>query len=243
MLPYFYIHDGVLHSHLPIFISEIITLRLADGEEIHEPVSTLYHQAGVGRPYRRDFGVQEECRWFLCMNPLQSALLSETEFLEMDVTFENCHEFPYLLNVTRFSYITMKCKHDANLLENVPTPLVEMFSSSFIFHAGAVVARVRMTKMTEVAYGAAVKAIFDRCNRENKCDLAQTLKGIIVDWASAQIAGVKDALGKERAEELLRGCKVSKHAFTMRSITKICPCRLQLNFVCNPYRCSIHTCL
>lgn len=55
------------------------------------------------------------------MNPLQSALLSETEFL---VTFENCHEFPYLLNVTRFSYITMKCKYDANLLENVPTALV-----------------------------------------------------------------------------------------------------------------------
>ena len=34
------------------------------------------------------------------------------------------------------------------------------------------------------------------------------LKGIIVDWASAQIAGLKDALGEERAEELLRGCKV-----------------------------------
>lgn len=78
-----------------------------------------------------------------------------------------------------------------------------------MLNAGTVVARVRMTKMTEVAYGAALKAIVDRCNRENKCDLAQVLKGIIVDWASAQIAGLKDALGEERAEELLRGCKVS----------------------------------
>ena len=65
---------------------------------------------GIGRPYRRDIGVQEECRWFLCMNPFQSALLCETEFLEMDVTFASCHEYPYLLNMTRFSYVTMKCK-------------------------------------------------------------------------------------------------------------------------------------
>ena len=37
------------------------------------------------------------------MNPLQSSLLHDAEFLEMDVTFENCHDNPYLLNVTRFS--------------------------------------------------------------------------------------------------------------------------------------------
>lgn len=60
-----------------------------EGEDIKQSVSELYHQAGVGRPYRRDTGVQDECRWFLCMNPLQSSLLSAAEFLEMDVTFEN----------------------------------------------------------------------------------------------------------------------------------------------------------
>lgn len=87
----------------------MITLDLKDGVQIEEPVSTLYHQVGVGRPYRRDIGVQDECRWFLCMNPLQSALLSEAEFIAMDATFDSCHEFPFLLNVTRFSYITMKC--------------------------------------------------------------------------------------------------------------------------------------
>ena len=34
------------------------------------------------------------------MNPLQSALLSDTEFLEMDVTFDSCYDYPYLLNLT-----------------------------------------------------------------------------------------------------------------------------------------------
>lgn len=41
------------------------------------------------------------------MNPLQSSLLHDAEFLEMDVTFENCCDYPYLLNVTQFSYAIM----------------------------------------------------------------------------------------------------------------------------------------
>ena len=135
--------------------------------------------------------------------------------------------------MTRFCYITIKCKH-ANLLESIPTAFVEIFSSSFIFHAGTVVARVQITKTTEVAYGASVKVIFDRCNQENKCDLAQTLKGIIVDW--------QDALGKECAEELLRGCKISMHS----------PCTVSQKYVMQAsamysiktiYRCSIQACL
>ena len=85
------------------------SIHLEDGD-IREPVLYLYKQEGFGRPYRRRIGIQESCRWFLCMNPLQSSLLSETEFLEMDVTFENSNEFPYLLNLTRFSHITMRCK-------------------------------------------------------------------------------------------------------------------------------------
>lgn len=43
------------------------------------------------------------------MNPLQLSLLHDAEFLEMDETFENCRDYPYLLNVTRFSYAILKC--------------------------------------------------------------------------------------------------------------------------------------
>lgn len=69
----------------------------------HEHVLVSYKQEGFGRPYCRRIGIQDSCRWFLCMNPLQSSLLGETEFLEMDVTFENSKEFPYLLNLTHFT--------------------------------------------------------------------------------------------------------------------------------------------
>ena len=90
---------------------DLVTIPLPeDGCEIRESVLSVYRQQGIGRPYRRTIGVEDGCRWFLCMNPLQSVLLHEAEFLEMDVTFENCQEYPYLLNICRFSYAIMKCK-------------------------------------------------------------------------------------------------------------------------------------
>ena len=75
-----------------------------------------------------------------------------------------------------------------------------------------VVARVRMSKMTATAYGTAIRAIVECCNKDNDGDLVQSLKGIVVDWSSAQISGVKFAFGETRGEELLRGCQVCIHA-------------------------------
>lgn len=97
-----------LIRHSNLFIAETI---VQGGVVLEEEASALNQEERIGRPYRRDIGVQEECRWFLCMNPLQSALLSDTEFLEMDVTFDSCRDFPYLLNITRFSYNIMQCKY------------------------------------------------------------------------------------------------------------------------------------
>ena len=74
--------------------------------------------------------------------------------------------------------------------------------------AGVVVARVRMSKMTTTAYGSAVRALVECCNNENGGDIVNSLKGIIVDWCSAQVNGIKFAFGESRAEELLRGCQV-----------------------------------
>lgn len=129
------------------------------------------------------------------MNPLQSSILSQTDFIEMDVTFENSQDYQYLLNVTCFSYVTMKW---------------------------TVVSRVRMNKMTDQAYGAALKAIIERCKRDSNCTLESTLKGIIVDWQTSQINGIKEAFGAERAEELLRGCRVHFMRAAHRMSEKVC---------------------
>ena len=66
-----------------------------------------------------------------------------------------------------------------------------------------------MSKMTTIAYGSAVRALVECCDRENGGDLVDNLKGVIVDWSSAQVNGIKFAFGERRAEELLRGCQVS----------------------------------
>lgn len=75
--------------------------------------------------------------------------------------------------------------------------------------AGIVVARVRMLKVTGAAYGAAIRAFIECCNKENGRNLIDKLKGT-VDWSSAQIRGIKFAFGEERGE-LLRGCQVYQY--------------------------------
>ena len=62
--------------------------------------------------------------------------------------------------------------------------------------------------MTGTAYGAAIRAFIECCNKENGGNLVDKLKGIVVDWASVQINGIKFAFGEERGDELLRGCQV-----------------------------------
>ena len=63
---------------------------------------------------------------------------------------------------------------------------------------GVVVARVTMSKITATAYGAAIRAIVECCNKANGVvDLVHNLKGIVVDWSSAQIIGVKLALVRQ----------------------------------------------
>lgn len=59
---------------------------------------------------------------------------------------------------------------------------VQHFPAPLYVNAGAVVARVRMTRVTEVTH---------------------------FEWASAQIAGLKDGFGEERGEELIHGSKIS----------------------------------
>lgn len=65
-----------------------------------------------------------------------------------------------------------------------------------------------MTSMSKEAYAAALRGTFEYCNRDNNEDVVGTLKGVIVDWATAQIEGLKAAIGNVQAEELLRGCQV-----------------------------------
>ena len=78
-----------------------------------------------------------------------------------------------------------------------------------------------MSKVSATAYGSAIRAVVECCERDNSGSL--NLKGLVVDWSSAQISGIKFAFGEEKAEELLRGCQVNEIHILMHSHHQLFP--------------------
>jgi len=64
----------------------------------------------MGHPYVRDYTLKSDQTWVLCMSPLMAKLLSESDFIEVDVTYKASVELEYLLNVVSFDYTTLKCE-------------------------------------------------------------------------------------------------------------------------------------
>ena len=54
-----------------------------------------------------------------------------------------------------------------------------------------------------------IKNISLKCSSKRQSfQLGETLLGVITDWSDAEINGLKVAVGKHMAEQLLRGCTV-----------------------------------
>ena len=64
----------------------------------------------MGHPYVRDYMLSSEFTWVLCMSPLMSKLLSESDFMEADVTYKASVELEYLFNAVVFNYTTLRCE-------------------------------------------------------------------------------------------------------------------------------------
>ena len=72
-----------------------------------------------------------------------------------------------------------------------------------------VVARVRMNKLDASAYSQAFQAIFGEVHKKHPAfGVGKTLKGIIADWSDTQLQGLQDAVGEERANNVVKGCQV-----------------------------------
>ena len=51
--------------------------------------------------------------------------------------------------------------------------------------------------------------MFDHCSQSCKTfEIGKTLLGVVIDWSDAEAAGLKKAVGEQKAEEFLKGCKV-----------------------------------
>ena len=59
----------------------------------------------MGHPYVRDYMLKSDQTWWvLCMSPHMAKLLSESDFIEADVTYKASVELEYLVNVVTFNY-------------------------------------------------------------------------------------------------------------------------------------------
>ena len=106
------------------------------------------------------------------MNRLMAENLSSADFIIIDVLYTDVSDFPYLLNVTAFDFVT----------------LVFM-----------VVGRANMDRTTTEAYSKALDVLFRQCTEFfPPFDNGQILSGIIVDYSDAQAEGIEETLGEER---------------------------------------------
>ena len=136
----------------------------------------------IGRPYMRDYRISPSCTYQFIMTPLMSKLLLDADFVETDTTYNENSELIYLFNATVFDFNTMKW---------------------------AVVARMRANKEDTEFYRTAFSLMFQTCHTDfPQFKIESSLKGIIVDWSDTETKGLREAVGEELADSLLRGCNV-----------------------------------
>ena len=75
------------------------------------PAQHLDDYSEMGHPYVRDYMLSSDFTWVLCMSPLMSKLLSQSDFMEADITYKASVEFQYLFNAVVFNYTTLRCKY------------------------------------------------------------------------------------------------------------------------------------
>ena len=110
-----------------------------------------------------------------------SRTLCNSEYIEVDTTYNENSDLPYLFNVTVFDYRVMRWM---------------------------AVARVRSNKENAHFYAIAFREIFQQCKEDNNNFDVTNLKGIVLDWSDAERKGLETAMGKETAERLMIGCLI-----------------------------------
>ena len=65
--------------------------------------------------------------------------------------------------------------------------------------------------------------MFDRCKKEcPSFEPGRTLVGIVVDWSDAEAQGLREAVGEELGNQLLKGCQVHWMRSYQRIPDKVC---------------------
>ena len=127
------------------------------------------------------------------MSPLMAKNASEADFIQCDITYDNCRA-SYIFNAVAFDKISMDW----------------------------IVARLRLDSQTSAGWALSFKKLSYKCRSSNEdFELGSTLQGVVVDWSDSEINGLKMAIGKKTADKLLKGCKVHWQQSCQRVADKV----------------------
>ena len=142
--------------------------------------------------------------------------------MEVDVTYKESVEFDYLFNAVVFNYTTLRCKHSFVYSDYITLRFVYKAShmcrcmaltiiviSLSILSTGHVGVRVQMNKLTKEVYRHAFQDILTTAKSDcPDFTVGETLKAIIMDWSDQQLQGLEEAVGRDTAAAVIKGCQV-----------------------------------
>lgn len=58
---------------------------------------TLLKYKSYGRPYLVSAGMEEGIKYIFTISPLMAEIVSESDFLQCDITYDELHNYPYYI--------------------------------------------------------------------------------------------------------------------------------------------------
>ena len=111
--------------------------------------NTLKRCTENGRPYLVACGYEEGVNYIFTMLPIMENILASSDFIQCDITYDDCTDYPYIFNAVAFNNVTMEWM---------------------------VIGRLRLNKQNASAYGLAFKKVFGKCSTSNSSfKLGETL--------------------------------------------------------------------
>ena len=62
-----------------------------------------------GRPYLVASGFEEGIKYYIfTMSPTMAKVASEADFIQCDITYDDCRDYPYIFNAVAFNKVSME---------------------------------------------------------------------------------------------------------------------------------------
>ena len=148
------------HTWSPMTFEEVAdTVDEEDSEIGGSETEELNEYKRNGRPYLVACGIEDGIKFIFTMSPVMAKIASEADFIQCDITYDDCKDYPYIFNAVAFDKVSMEWM---------------------------VIGRLRLDSQDSAGYALCFKKLFDKCQSINEdFELGSTLQGIVTDWSDA----------------------------------------------------------